>query len=706
MKNILKFFTIFALVAIIGFSMIACDDGSNNNDNGSGNGDGGGNSNALVGKWYTTQAAANADTNGTNAPYEFTSDGKLLAGGADQGITYTVSGNTLNTLTAGQTIGTTTFSISGTKLTLSSACTPLAAMPYYKAGSGSGGDSDGDGDESGDNSNVVTYYGYTNLPTYTEYKLIINDDGTYELYVISEDGTTKKSSGTAAQNGDQWTWKLTPQSGSAFMVQLTAKGIISITGIIILDSGDTEPVPATLKPGVYAILNNVTANGSSTQTTTQLTLTFNKAITGLTAADITLSGISGVNKGTLSGTNPYTLPISNISSSGTLNVTVAKSGYDIGYDNYGMATYKSAYIYYCTTSNLDSVTANGSSTQTTTQLTLTFDNPITGLTSNDIKLGDSSIVKGTLSGTNPYYLPISGFTSGGTLSVAVSKSGYVISGSPKTTTIYLGKEMVQISGGSFQMGKELNTGSGYSDATPVHTVTLSAFKMGKYEVTQKQWQDVMGSLPSSVSSSYGKGDNYPVYFVSWYDAFVFCNKLSMIEGLTPAYRISGSTDPSAWGSMPTSSNSTWDAVEIVSGSTGYRLPTEAQWEYAAKGGNGSPGNYTYSGSNTVGDVAWYSDNNGSYGSANYGAKQVGTKSPNGLGLYDMSGNVFELCWDWYGDYSSSAQTDPQGASSGSNRVVRGGSWDISAVGVRSTYRDSNYPHDYYYYDIGFRLVRP
>ena len=255
-------------------------------------------------------------------------------------------------------------------------------------------------------------------------------------------------------------------------------------------------------------------------------------------------------------------------------------------------------------------------------------------------------------------------------------------------------EMVWVPGGSFQMGNP-DTSIFLSDGErPVHTVTLSSFYMGKYEVTQEQYEAVMGNNPSY----YFSGNNLPVESVSWYDALVFCNKLSMTEGLTPAYRINNSTDPAAWGSVPTSDNSTWDAVTIDSGSMGYRLPTEAQWEYAAKGGNGSPGNYTYAGSNNPDEVAWYNNSDTS--------RAVGTLAPNGLGLYDMSGNVSEWCWDWGADYSSASQTDPTGASSGSYRMGRGGGWvNNLAEYVRSACRGGSNPY-YRNGSRGFRLVRP
>jgi formylglycine-generating enzyme required for sulfatase activity len=175
----------------------------------------------------------------------------------------------------------------------------------------------------------------------------------------------------------------------------------------------------------------------------------------------------------------------------------------------------------------------------------------------------------------------------------------------------------------------------------------------------------------------------------------------MAEGLSPAYSINGKTNPDRWGKVPAGwdENSPWNAVEIVSGSTGYRLPTEAQWEYAARGGNGPPEDYTYAGSDDEDSVAWH------YGNSSDGTKPVGAKMPNGLGLYDMSGNVWEWCWDWYETYPGEAQIDPVGASSGSSRVFRGGCWNFSVQGLRSAIRLYVSPN-YREYSLGFRIVRP
>jgi len=236
--------------------------------------------------------------------------------------------------------------------------------------------------------------------------------------------------------------------------------------------------------------------------------------------------------------------------------------------------------------------------------------------------------------------------------------------------------MVRIPGGSFQMGSV----SGLDIERPVRRVAINAFSISRYPVTQKEWQEVMGTNPSHF-----KGDNFPVESVSWFDAIEYCNRRSQREGLTPAYTVRGTGD-----------NRT---VRWNRRANGYRLPTEAEWEYAARGGNGSPGNFTYSGSNNVDEVAWHSGNSGGR------THIVGAKKPNALGLYDMNGNVREWCWDWFETYLSREQTDPTGPSSGTYRVIRGGGWSFSAGSARSTYRISYYPYNRSS-DVGFRIVRP
>ena len=213
-------------------------------------------------------------------------------------------------------------------------------------------------------------------------------------------------------------------------------------------------------------------------------------------------------------------------------------------------------------------------------------------------------------------------------------------------------EMVAVKGGSFMMGSN----DGNDDEKPVHRVTVSDFYMGKTEVTQALWKAVMGNNPS-----YYKGDNLPVEQVSWDDAQEFIKELNRLTKKK------------------------------------YRLPTEAEWEFAA--GGGSTNRTKWAGTDvesSVGNYAWYYSNSG------YQTHDVATKLPNSLGLYDMSGNVWEWCNDWYGDYSANDQENPIGPSSGSYRVVRGGSWDYvlsdcrvaGRYGIRPVGRND---------DLGFRL---
>ncbi|MBQ4419956.1 MAG: SUMF1/EgtB/PvdO family nonheme iron enzyme [Bacteroidales bacterium] len=236
--------------------------------------------------------------------------------------------------------------------------------------------------------------------------------------------------------------------------------------------------------------------------------------------------------------------------------------------------------------------------------------------------------------------------------------------------------MVFVEGGIFTMGATSEQGSdAYDDEKSTHSVTLSSYYIGETEVTQALWKAVMGKNPS-----YFKGDNLPVEQVSYEDVKTFITKLNQKTGKT------------------------------------FRLPTEAEWEYAARGGKKSKG-YRYAGSNNIDDVAWYYENSGDkrlnddtwdtdeIEKSNCRTHTVKTKQPNELGIFDMSGNVSEWCFDWYGDYTSDTCSNPQGPSSGSHRVERGGFCGIIAWGCRVSIRDYDYPSDEYNF-LGFRLALP
>ncbi|HUH43752.1 MAG TPA: SUMF1/EgtB/PvdO family nonheme iron enzyme [Treponemataceae bacterium] len=274
--------------------------------------------------------------------------------------------------------------------------------------------------------------------------------------------------------------------------------------------------------------------------------------------------------------------------------------------------------------------------------------------------------------------------------------------------------MLLIPAGSFQRD---------DDERKISVIT-KPYYMSEYQITRQQFEEIMGEDPSYEDSSSGMSD--PVQYVNWYHAIAFCNKLSLKEGLEPVYTVSVVSNWANldFSSIPTSSNANWDAAECNWKANGYRLPTEMEWMWAAMGADqdaragamqnginttGYTKNYAGEGHDTgtsIDDYAWHNNNSGDNGaSENRKTHPVGEKLPNELGLYDMSGNVNEWCWDWKADYQTDTLTDYRGADSGSSRVLRGGSWDDSAFFCTVAFQNVGNP---YHQDSagGFRVLRP
>jgi formylglycine-generating enzyme required for sulfatase activity len=259
-----------------------------------------------------------------------------------------------------------------------------------------------------------------------------------------------------------------------------------------------------------------------------------------------------------------------------------------------------------------------------------------------------------------------------TIKAIASAAGYLQSAVATATYFKSSLSMITVPGGIFN--------NGTSD------VTVSGFLLSQYEITQAQYTTITGNSPSSFTGDTSR----PVEQVTWYDAVEFCNKLSTADGLQSVYAISGRTPSPGYPITSATVSADWTK-------NGYRLPTEAEWEYAARGG-GSTHGYGYSGSNDWNAVAWCRSNSGSTTHA------VGSKAANELGAYDMSGNVWEWCWDWFGSYPSGAQTNPSGAASGTQRVLRGGSWfevvEESNVACRYSFHTYDWASA-----VGFRVAR-
>ncbi|MCL1992911.1 MAG: SUMF1/EgtB/PvdO family nonheme iron enzyme [Spirochaetes bacterium] len=302
-----------------------------------------------------------------------------------------------------------------------------------------------------------------------------------------------------------------------------------------------------------------------------------------------------------------------------------------------------------------------------------------------------------------------------------------------------------IPAGTFTMGSPKVEEGRFNNESPQRRVTISSgFWMCVYPVTQEEWSRIMLSNPSVFNANPAgeekkpgrrrveekKPGRRPVENVNWYDTIECANRLSIMEGLSPAYSIDGSTNPDDWGTAPARKDEKWDAVEIKEGSDGWRLPTEAQWEYAARAGTVtafSNGDNDWQDNHPIESIGWFGTDpksvmresrigGGFFVARKHeaGKKQAisvnmtheaGKKQANPWGLYDMHGNVQEWCWDRYGKYPAQAQTDPADVSSGSFRVHRGGSCRVSAQFARSAARSRDNPHVRNAF-LGVRFIRP
>ncbi len=296
----------------------------------------------------------------------------------------------------------------------------------------------------------------------------------------------------------------------------------------------------------------------------------------------------------------------------------------------------------------------------------------------------------------------------GTYEIEVTNGMYSATAFVQVNKIAFVDNFVSVTGGTFTFDENNAVTPESSVFISGRTVTIPNLYVCKHEVTQSEYEKYCMYGGDEPNNNHGAGEYFPAYSVSWYDAIVYCNLRSMAENYTPVYSINGETDPAKWTDIvtstaesggtkycgPSGSNADWDAVSFDTSASGYRLPTEAEWEYIARGGNNWD-SFTYSGSNNIDDVAWYRTDK---------THEVALKAANTLGIYDMSGNVWEWCWDWNGDInvntSALGQTDNV-----SERIMRGGSWYQSSTYSEIGTRHNGVPDWRDIGDVGFRVVR-
>lgn len=268
----------------------------------------------------------------------------------------------------------------------------------------------------------------------------------------------------------------------------------------------------------------------------------------------------------------------------------------------------------------------------------------------------------------------------------------------KAKICYIYRMMILVKGGTFQMGNP----TGMADEQPVHEVTLDDFYIDDHLTTQAEWRKIMGTNPSYFQSNVKKGESQvkrPVERISQYDCFVYCNLKSLAEKLTPCYSLRGDTNPKNWGEIPEEQNPRWESIECNWDADGYRLPTEAEWEYASRGAG------TVSLKKALKDA----DENRSWtkGNSDCMTHSVSLKQASVLGLYDLFGNLWEWCWDRYDCYEADAVSNPHGAkptSDNGDRIARGGAWNADAIDCTPYFRNCGAPSARYTF-FGLRVVR-